>query len=186
MTLTLVTPPVAEPIAVEEAKAFARIETGDDDALVTALITGARQRVEAETGLALMTQTWRLSLDRPPDDRILRVPIGPIQTVEQVAVVDRAGATSLIAATDLELDLATGRIRLKTWPLPAVPALGGLQVTLRVGFGGVAAVPEPLKHAIRLLVAQAYDDRGDAASPDGRALPSAVVALLAPHRRRRL
>jgi uncharacterized phiE125 gp8 family phage protein len=52
-----------------------------------------------------------------------------------------------------------------------------------VGYGGVAAVPEPLKQAIRLLVAAAYDDRGEAGAGS---MPPGVEALLAPYRRRRL
>ncbi len=183
MTLTLLTPPTGEPISLDEAKSFARIETGDEDALIGALITGARLRIEAMTGLALMTQTWRYAVDAPTVDRVLRLPIGPVQAIEAVAIVDRAGGSTVVAAADIEADLPSGRVRLKAGPSLAGLAMGGVQVTARVGYGSAAAVPEPLKQAIRLLVAAAYDDRGEAGAGS---MPPGVEALLAPYRRRRL
>lgn len=183
MTLTLLTPPIGEPISLEEAKSFARIETGDEDALVASLVTGARLRIETITGLALITQTWRLTLDTLPADRVVRLPIGPVQAIEAVTIVDRAGGSTVVAAADIEADLPSGRVRLKAGPSLMGVAMGGLQVTARVGYGSAAAVPEPLKQAIRLLVAAAHDDRGE---PDEGAMPPSVAALVAPYRRRRL
>ena len=64
--LTLVTAPASEPVSLAEAKAHLRIEAADDDSLIGALITAARQSAEAHMRRALMSQTWRLSLDRFP------------------------------------------------------------------------------------------------------------------------
>lgn len=55
---------------------------------------------------------------------------------------------------------------------------------MRVGYGdGPVEVPEALHHAIRLLVAHWYDNRGlIAIGNQGAALPATVDALIAPYR----
>src|SRR5690242_18760477 len=67
MTSYLIAGPGEEPVSLAEAKAFARIDGSDEDALVGALIAAARLHVESLTGRALITQTWRLVL--PCGDR---------------------------------------------------------------------------------------------------------------------
>ena len=44
MSAILLIPPSAEPWSVADAKAFLRVEHGDDDAIITALIAAARAR----------------------------------------------------------------------------------------------------------------------------------------------
>lgn len=44
-----VTPPIQEPVTIADAKAFARIEFSDDDAIVAMLISQAREYVETAT-----------------------------------------------------------------------------------------------------------------------------------------
>lgn len=62
-SLQLVTAPTKEPISVDEAKAFARIDTTADDPLITDLITSARMSLEAITGRCFVTSTYKLILD---------------------------------------------------------------------------------------------------------------------------
>ena len=60
----------------------------------------------------------------------------------------------------------------------------GIELDVTVGFGDAAInVPEPLRQAIRLLVAHWYENRGLMADVDkGVVLPSTVAALIAPYR----
>lgn len=50
MPLQLLTPPTAEPVSLVEAKLHLRVDFNDDDALITSLITAARQAAETITG----------------------------------------------------------------------------------------------------------------------------------------
>lgn len=61
--LTLITPPAAEPVTVADAKLDLRVTLSDDDALISALITAARQYAEKYTRRQLVTATWLYSLD---------------------------------------------------------------------------------------------------------------------------
>ncbi|MEC6999554.1 phage head-tail connector protein [Brucella abortus] len=51
-------------MTIADARAFLRISTESEDDILGRLITTARELVEAETGLALIDQTWRLRVDR--------------------------------------------------------------------------------------------------------------------------
>lgn len=66
MTMFLVTPPALEPVTIADARAFLRISTDSEDDVLRRIIKTARELVEAETGLALVDQTWRLRVDRWP------------------------------------------------------------------------------------------------------------------------
>ena len=43
MTIRQLTPPESEPVTLEQAKGFVRVDTDADDALLSLLITAARQ-----------------------------------------------------------------------------------------------------------------------------------------------
>src|SRR5688500_5745800 len=68
MGLTQVTPPAIEPMALDDAKKYLRVDTADDDVLIKTLITAAREWVERYTGQALITQTWDYWLDHFPHE----------------------------------------------------------------------------------------------------------------------
>ena len=67
-SLKLVTPPATEPVTLAELKAWAKIDTDADDALITSLLAAARQAAEDYTRRSFITQSWRLTLDLEPSD----------------------------------------------------------------------------------------------------------------------
>jgi hypothetical protein len=74
MRFRLLTPPAAEPLTTGDLMAFARVDADPGDGVLQRVLLAARERVERDTGLALITQTWVAVLDRwpttpPPDDR---------------------------------------------------------------------------------------------------------------------
>src|ERR1041385_152928 len=62
-SLTIVAPPTVEPITLDEVKNWLKQDGGDDDALITDLISAAREHAEKYLRRALITQTWKLTLD---------------------------------------------------------------------------------------------------------------------------
>src|SRR6185437_12960954 len=96
MSSILLTPPAAEPLALDEARAFLRLDTHDDDEIVVALIAAARLHIETQTRRALITQGWRLTLDAWPADGRIAVRPGPLRDLTAARVTDLAGnATAL-------------------------------------------------------------------------------------------
>jgi uncharacterized phiE125 gp8 family phage protein len=185
MSAILLTPPAAEPWTVAEAKSFLRVENDDDDAVIGALIAAARGQVEALTRRGLMTQTWRLVLDRWPGDGRIAPRLAPLRSVTAARVYDAANDAGGIDVERFVVDTAANVIAAPRWSLPP-PGRGtaGIELDIEVGFGDNAAdVPDVLRHAVRTLVAHWYENRGLAAIGASVAmLPGSVSAMIAAYR----
>lgn len=125
MSAYLVTAPAAEPLSLADAKAFVRVEHGDDDAIIASLIAAARNHIEALTRCVLITQTWRLVLDRWPDGGRIVPRIGPVQSVVAARVFNAAGEASEIDPEIFVVDAAAGALAAPAWSLP-IPGQRGL------------------------------------------------------------
>lgn len=184
----LLTPPVLEPVGLDELKNFARIEDSGDDDLLASLIAAARQWAEAYTRRAFLGQTWALYLSGPPRGDRISLPRGPLLAVTSVQIFDEndvatdwnnanyyADATSVPGA----LVLRSGAC----WPVPG-RAANGIVVTYRAGYGEAAAcVPEPLRLAVKQLALHWYENRGEALISATYARPPLTIeALLNPYR----
>ena len=65
--LVIHTEPASEPITLAEAKAYLRVDSSGDDALITSLIVSARKLCEEHMQRAIMSQTLQLFLDNLDD-----------------------------------------------------------------------------------------------------------------------
>ena len=68
MSMQLIAEPLVEPVTLDEAKLFLRIDTLDDDALLANLIMASRRVIELTTRTCLLQQTWRFGVDRWPSN----------------------------------------------------------------------------------------------------------------------
>jgi uncharacterized phiE125 gp8 family phage protein len=185
MSALLLIPPAAEPWSVAEAKAYLRVEHGDDDAIIGALIAAARGHVEALTRRALLLQRWRFVLDAWPASGRLDPRMGPLRSVIAARVFDAAGNAHSIDVAAFVVDAAANVIASPVWALPLPGRFtAGIELDVELGFGATASdVPDGLRHAIRMLVAHWYENRGVAAIGANVAmLPAGVDALIAPYR----
>ena len=184
MSSLLLTAPAVEPLSLAEAKAFLRVETSDEDDVITALIGGARIHVEAQTRRALITQSWRLSFDCWPTDGRLPVVPAPLQALTAARVYDANNVAHAADTAAFVLDKGASALIFAPWALPAPGrVVAGIEFDVMVGYGDAAIdVPEPLRQAIRLLVAHWYENRGLVTTGvDYSALPQSVAALIAPY-----
>jgi len=192
MRATIVTPPALEPVTIGEAKAHLRLDSavGPEDDLVSRLISAAREHVEAVTRRALITQTWDVFSEDWPCGEVLEIPKAPLQSVTSVTYTDYLGAVATFAATEYGVDTAgaPGRVVLgygKYWPTTVtLREYSPIAVRFVAGYGATtASVPQPIRHAVLLLVSHWFENRepnviGASVAP----LPLAVDALLAPYR----
>ena len=186
MSLKPVTPPAAEPVSLAEAKAHLRVDTSDDDALITSLIVAARQWCEGYQNRAYVTQTWDLVLDDWPADPCpdrVRVPLPPLQSVASLKYTDADGVQATMPATDYLVDVASqpGRLVLaygKVWPTVTLRPAAAIEVRFTAGYGLAVAVPETVKQAIKLLVGHLYEHREATSVDELSEVSFAVKALL--------
>ena len=186
MTLILTGPALGEPVTLSEAKAHLRLETIDEDALINTLIAAARAHCEATTGLALMTQSFRLFLDDWPEAQVIHIPKSPVQTIDTVSVYDAAGLPQVVSLTGMTLDgrARPARLYLKDRPSPD-SEINGIEIDFTAGFGTANDIPPELKRAMLLHIALMFEFRG-AVAPDMQpaGIPHGYNSLVSPWVRR--
>lgn len=188
MALVLVSAPATEPVSLTEAKLHLRVDSTADDSLITALITAAREYVEAFTGRALITQTWDYILDAWPSGDEIVIPLPPLQSVTSVTYRDSDGNTSTVSSSTytVDTDSEPGRVVLLTgytWPSTTLYAVGGVRVRFVAGYGDNASdVPQALRQAMLLLVGHWYENREDATTANVRPIPLGAQMLMWPYR----
>ncbi|NEW88735.1 hypothetical protein DU475_15895 [Rhodopseudomonas sp. WA056] len=185
MPMLLLAGPAMEPWTVADLKSFLRVEHDADDAVIASLLTAARAQIEAATGRMLLAQRWRLVRHAWPRDGRIVLRGGPLRALIAVRTFDAHGAAHDVDPASFVLDLAGGVIASPHWALPEPGrAAAGIELDLELGYGSAADdVPPPLRHAVRLLAAHWYDNRGDAASGAGTAvLPGGIAAMIAGYR----
>jgi uncharacterized phiE125 gp8 family phage protein len=183
MSLQLVSPPTVEPVTLEDAKLHLKVDTPDDDALITRLIAAARARAEWHAGRALNTQSWILWLDCWPSCGIFEIPLPPLQSVTSVTVYAPDDSPTVLDPATYQVDAASAPARLtpkSSQPAPVnLRAINSIAVAFTAGYGDDATdVPAGLRAAILELIAFLYEHRGEAPAE----LPLDVLALLAPFR----
>ena len=104
MASILLTPPAVEPLSLAEAKDFLRVDTADDDPLIAALIAAGRIHIEQQTGLALITQGWRLVFDCWPEHGRIAVRPAPLQALAAAHVFDFDGVARVVDLRSIVVD----------------------------------------------------------------------------------
>jgi uncharacterized phiE125 gp8 family phage protein len=173
-------PLVAPAIAIDEAKAYLRIENEIEDALLAGLVRAAIAHCEAFTGQALIARTFQETIPARSDwRRLSRTPVHAITGVEGRPAEGAAFALPVDAyAVDIDAN-ADGWVRI-TQP----GAAGRAIVTFEAGMGADwSGVPEPMRQGIVRLATHLFTHRDDA---EDAGPPAAVAALWRPWRRMRL
>lgn len=188
MALTLLSGPPGEPLTLTQAKAHLRVEGSDEDLLISSIITASRVHLETALSFSLMTQSWSYRLDRWPDSGVVTLPLHPVQSVSEIRVYDENDVQTIVSASEYLLDAGPNPARLvckdlSPWPKPARP-IAGIEILFSSGYGDAESdVPEPLRQAVRLLVAHWYERREPLqAGLDLKNAPRAIHDIIAPYR----
>jgi uncharacterized phiE125 gp8 family phage protein len=157
MGIKVLTPPATEPVTLAEAKLHLRVDTSDEDALITRLIKSAREECEHYLQRSIPQQTLGLYLDAFPSGD-LRLTWGPAQSITSVQYINEAGnlitlpgSVYLFDDTQLEpvLRLTWG----SEWPTTRVQP-NAVIVTYVAGYA--TACPESIRNWILLRVGTLY------------------------------
>ncbi len=172
--------PAVEPVTLAEAKAHLRLDGDAEDDIVAALIAAARSAVETETRRVLIAQNWRAVLDEVLAEPMV-LPIAPVLSVEAVRTRDRDGVATLLPLASYAFDAGDGCLRVTSMP----PGAARLEVDFTAGYGPAgAAVPAPLRQAIRMLLTHWFEHRSAVTLGDSVVTtPAGYRELLAPYRR---
>lgn len=184
MSQILTTPPTVEPVSLTEAKAHLRVTHSDDDTYISTLINSARSTVEQFCGAALLQQSWSVFCDAWPTQGIFNLPLNPIMSITDLLIYGEDDVAATLDPAHYFLDSASKPCRLILRGGRSVPTPGrranGIEIKLIAGFGaGASAVPNQIKQALLIIIADWYASRGDVDAGD---LPLSARSLLAPYR----
>lgn len=160
-------------MTLEEAKAYLRVESGAEDALIETMVTAARDVCEAFVGGPLVRRELTATVAAGGAWR--RLETAPVWAIGAVEAVDADGVATSLPANAYAIDIDA---RGDGW----VRAPGRVRVTYQAGLAADAGgVPAPLTQGVIRLAAHLYSVRDT-----GQAPPAAVTALWRPWRRVRL
>jgi uncharacterized phiE125 gp8 family phage protein len=187
-SLTLVTAPTVEPIAIGDVRDALRLGENDEVPLLERYITSARQQVENDTQRKLVTQTWDVAIDCwPCGDVPLCLPIAPIQSVTSITAYAEDGTSSVWSTDAYAVDLASTppRIYLKSgqsWPSDRRTYVAGV-IRVVAGYGDSgSSVPMALRTAMEYLVAHRFENREPViVGTNTLPLPLGYVDLIEPY-----
>lgn len=188
--LKSITQPAVEPVTLAEAKAQLRVVTSHEDVDIARMIVAAREAAEQYTRRAFVAQVWEAGYERFPDCGVFELAKPSLISVVSVSYTDDDDVEqTLVAGTDYTVDTYSepGRVIRRTgvtWPTITE---AGIRVRVRFMAGfpqgegspgdDTENVPEPIRHAILLHVAEMFENRDTAA-----AMPDACESLLHPYR----
>ena len=135
---------VVEPVTLAEAKNYCRVSTNQDDALITDLITQAREAIEKATGLCIVPRIVNIWFNNPSGG--FQLPYGPITYF--MGLQDQNNNS----VSEDNYNLRGGQ-----YPSLVYPIWNGLSATYQSGFD---CVPKDLKIAILDQIDFDYENRG--------------------------
>ena len=180
MLVELTTVPQAA-LPVAQLREHLRLGSGfaDDglqDGLLAGFLRAALSAIEGRTGKALFEREFRWTTYGWRGSEAAALPLAPVSAIAEVAVVDAAGAETVIPPALVTLAAA----------LPVIPTGGAARVDFLGGYGpDWSDLPADLQQAVMLLAAHYYEFRQDTALGAG-CMPFGVTALIDRYRAVRL
>lgn len=172
--LQLVSGPASEPLTLDEAKAFLRIDHDADDAAISRAITAARQAAEEHLRLVLLPQTYTYTSH--VGGCLVNLPVGPAQTVSLVQSIDAAGTATTLASSQYRLTIDGFGLLFTNLPS------GRLAITYSASSAAHAGeVPALVKQGMLHHVAAMLEQRQGAVP-----MPSQTLGSYQPYRRVRV
>jgi len=193
MKTALKTAPATYPVTLKQAKEHCNITIGwtEDDNVLQALIVTATKKAEQYLRRRLITQTWYAYYDAwPRGEDAFILPFGQLQTSTApiITYTETDGTANTWAATDWNADVAAdpGRIVLEygyTWPTETLHPQNPIKIEFVCGYGDAGSdVEDMIIHAIKIMIDDLYNNRGDVLVGITSQNLKAVGDLLMPYR----
>lgn len=181
--LSLVTAPTREPVTLDEAKCWLKLQHSADDDRIRWLIESARESIEEALDLQMVTATRKLTFYAFPSWEIY-LPRSPASSITSITYIDTAGTEQTLDSSLYTLDSTVNPAVLtpaysQTWPTTR-DQRAAVNITYVCGYGAPSSVPQALRNALLVHVAWSYRHPGDdgAAAPP---MPDAVWRLAEKH-----
>lgn len=164
MRFQLITAQTDWAISLSEAKDHLNVTSNDYDDYILSLIQGAQKMIEESYGLSLTQATYDALIDEFPTDEI-DIWLWPISSVTSVKYTDSDGNTQTVDSSNYATDLYSMPARIVpiggySWPT-VKDTVNAVQIRIVTGFASPETVPADIQLAMKLLIADWYDNRED-------------------------
>lgn len=160
----LITGPSGDIVSLDDVKAHLNVLHDEDDRQIADYIFDAVATIEAQGGLFLRSQTREASFDRfPYSTDFLDVPNRPVTAVNSVRYYATDGTLTTLANCQAAIYGFQARIKPpidQCWPAVQCTRMAPVLVEYVVGFT-LQSVPKDLIGALKLIVADRYENKGD-------------------------
>lgn len=156
----VVTKPKASPVDLKFLKNYMKVETDEDDELITKLILSATDEVERYLSKSIMIRTLKAIFRGRETWKVL--PILPAGDISEVKNVDADGNSTIYAETEYQV---TGGADDKKVAAPQVMTVSKGRVTNEThvtylsGYTSTEDIPMPILESLWLLVTLSYQRR---------------------------
>lgn len=169
MTVREITAPSVEPVTLAEARAWCRVDSTDDDAILTLLIQAMREYAENITGRVFVQRSLQLSLPCFTEFTI-ELPRPPLVSVTSVKYYDVAGVLQTIDPSDYEVNTEREPGQVKpaygeTWAYTR-SVFNAVQIVYQAGYAPTGSptdyrenIPASLKLWMHARLATLYEAR---------------------------
>lgn len=157
--------PATEPVTGQEMADQLNISADYKEDHRDSLIKAAREMVEVDTDLALINQTWTMTLDGWPKKETIHLPKGHVSSITSFSYLNTEGVlTPLTSGTDY-IFTSNGKkaelIPVNSWPSVKSDRKEVITVVYVAGFGVACDVPESIKMAIKAKGTDLYEGRDE-------------------------
>jgi uncharacterized phiE125 gp8 family phage protein len=189
MALVRLVAPTTTPLSLTEVKAHLRVDGTDQDSVIQMYLDAATNYADGEWGYlgrALVTQTWRLTIDTFPCAEI-KIPLPPLQSITSVSYYDSAGDfQSLVEDTDYFVDDQSEPawlMPMTSWPATQ-DAINSVAIEFVAGYAGTSSppsltenIPAAIKQGMLLLITDWMEHRQNVMTETVNGLPFGTKAL---------
>ena len=170
-------------LSLADAKSWLRVDTTDEDALITALIDVAIDQVQQYTGQYLDEVTCVYHMSAFFDTYL---PVGPLRSVTSVTYTP-IDTDIPFTAYYPETKGNSAYIHFDSPPAIDTENVLPVKITAAIGYPQISGSPAPpakLLHAVRLMLSQYYDVRENfvVGTIVSREIPNGVKALMSEYR----
>lgn len=173
------------PVSLSEIKDHCNELSGDHDSKLIGFIFAAVASVESYLRRSLITQTWEAQLDR--FHKFIYLPRGPVQSISSLTYIDGAGAIQTLAENQYTLDASHEPPRIYSAYGVTYPSARSVPAAVRIryvsGYGSKShQIPEPIRHAIKMIVADLFNNPESSIMDISRSENPALQMMLAPYK----